>query len=105
MMKATVDKEAMDKRVTVKAVADREAADKRVAEEVAVKATVDKEVVDKRVAEEAAVKEVVVGAIRDSSAPGQAPSSVAGAKRAVTPSDSTPPAKRPYRGVWKPWFV
>jgi hypothetical protein len=30
---------------------------------------------------------------------------VAGAKRAVAPSSSTLPAKRPYRGVWKPRFV
>jgi hypothetical protein len=38
------------------------------------------------------------GAIGGSLAPGQAPSA-AGAKRATAPSGSTPPAKRPYRGV------
>jgi hypothetical protein len=37
--------------------------------------------------------------------PGQAPSSVAGAKRAAAPSGSSPPAKRPYRGVWRPRYV
>jgi hypothetical protein len=60
---------------------------------------------DKRAAEEAAVKEAAVGAAGDSSAPSQAPSSVAGAKREAVPSGSTPPAKRHYRGVWKPRFV
>jgi hypothetical protein len=29
----------------------------------------------------------------------------AGVKRVATPSGSTPPAKCPYRGVWKPLFV
>jgi hypothetical protein len=37
--------------------------------------------------------------------PGQAPSSVAGTKRAATPSGSSPPAKRPYKGVWRPRYV
>jgi hypothetical protein len=35
----------------------------------------------------------------------QAPSSVAGAKRVAAPSGSSPPAKRPYRGVWRPRYV
>jgi hypothetical protein len=30
---------------------------------------------------------------------------VAGTKRATAPSGSTPPPKRPYRGIWKPRFV
>jgi hypothetical protein len=58
----------------------------------------DKEATAKAVAAEAA------GAIGGSPGPDQAPSA-AGAKRAATPSGSTPPAKRPYRGVWKPRFV
>jgi hypothetical protein len=37
--------------------------------------------------------------------PGQVPSSVAGAKRAAAPSGSSPPAKRPYRGIWRPRYV
>jgi hypothetical protein len=65
-----------------------------------------------RVAEERATEEAVAkaataeaaGATGGSPAPGQAPSA-AGAKRAMAPSGSTPPAKRPYRGVWKPRFV
>jgi hypothetical protein len=82
----------------------------------------DKEATDKRATEEAAAKRVVresaaaveevagktmdeaAGADGGSPAPGQAPSAV-GAKRAVAPSGSTPPVKRPYMGVWKPWFV
>jgi hypothetical protein len=75
---------ATDTRATeeavVKAVGDKEAANKRIT----VKA--DKEAADKRTAEEAARKEVAVGAVGDSSAPGQVPSLAA-------PSDSTPPAK------------
>jgi hypothetical protein len=62
-----------------------------------VKAAAAKEVAGKTTDEAA-------GAAGGSPAPGQAPS-VAGAKRAVAPSGSTPPAKRPYRGVWKPRFV
>jgi hypothetical protein len=61
-VKATVDKEAMDKRATVME-------------------AVDKEVVIKRSATEAATEEVAVGAIGDSPAPGQAPPFAAGAKR------------------------
>jgi hypothetical protein len=56
----------------------------------------------KRAAEEAAAKEA---ASEGSSVPGQVPSSAAGAKRAATSSGSSPPAKRPYRGVWRPRFV
>jgi hypothetical protein len=78
------------------AVADKEAANKRVAEEAAVK-----RVVEERAVEEATAKVAIAGG---SPAPGQVPS-VAGAKRAAAPSGSTPPAKHPYRGVWKPRFV
>jgi hypothetical protein len=85
----------------MKATTDKEAVDKRATEEATVKVAVDKEVVDKRAMEEAAMKEAAVGATGDSSAPSLAPSSVAGSKRAAVPSGSTPPAKRPYRGVWK----
>jgi hypothetical protein len=88
-----------------KAAADREATNRRAAEEAAVKEVADKEAADKRAAEEAVMKEASVGVARDSSAPGQAPSSVAGAKRAAVPSGSTPPAKQPYRGVWRPRFA
>jgi hypothetical protein len=45
---------------------------------------------DRRVAEEAAAKEA---AVEGSSVPGQVPSSAAGAKRAATPSGSSPPAQ------------
>jgi hypothetical protein len=89
----------------MKATADREVTNRRATEEATVKVAVDKEVVDKRAMEEAATKEAAVGATGDSSAPSLAPSSVAGAKRAAVPSGSTPPAKRPYRGVWKSRFV
>jgi hypothetical protein len=78
-------------------VADKEVADKRAAEEAATKAAAAEDVAGKT-ADEAA------GAAGGSPAPGQAPSA-AGAKRAATPSGSTPPAKCPYRGVWKPRFV
>jgi hypothetical protein len=57
---------------------------------------------DRRAAEEAAAKEA---AGEGSSVPGQVPSSAAGAKRAATPSGSSPPAKRPYRGVWRPRYA
>jgi hypothetical protein len=57
---------------------------------------------DRRAAAVATATEV---AGEGSPVPGQAPSSVAGAKRAAVPSDSSPPAKRPYRGVWRPRYV
>jgi hypothetical protein len=66
---------------------------------VAVEAAGTEAAMDRRAAEEAAAKEAVG---EGSSVPGQVPSSAAGAKRAVTPSGSSPPAKRPYRGVWRP---
>jgi hypothetical protein len=56
----------------------------------------------RRAAEEAAAKEA---AGEGSSVPGQVPPSAAGAKRAATPSGSSPPAKRPYMGVWRPRYV
>jgi hypothetical protein len=56
----------------------------------------------RRAAQEAAAKEA---AGEGSSVPGQVPSSTAGAKRAATSSDSSPPAKRTYRGVWRPRYV
>jgi hypothetical protein len=127
-VKATVDKEAMDKRAaeeaTAKEATDTEAANKRTADEAmtkeaaekvvtdkramkeaATKEAADKEATDKRATEEAAMKEATVGATGGSSASGQVPSSVMGAKRVAMPSVSTPSAKRPYRGVWKPRFV
>jgi hypothetical protein len=79
------------------AVADKEVVDKRATEEATTKAAAAEDVAGKT-ADEAA------GAAGGSPAPGQAPSA-AGAKRAATPSGSTPPAKCPYRGVWKPRFV
>jgi hypothetical protein len=93
---AAVDKEATDKRATEEATAKR-AVEERAMEEAAVKAAATEEVAGKT-ADEAA------GATEGSPAPGQAPL-VAGAKKAAAPSDSTPPAKCPYRGVWKPQFV
>jgi hypothetical protein len=66
------------------------------AEAVGVEATTDR-----RAAEEATAKEA---AGEGSSVPSHVPSSTAGAKRAVTPSGSSPPAKRPYRGVWRPRY-
>jgi hypothetical protein len=62
---------------------------------VAVKAAGAEAATDRRTAEEAAAKEA---AGEGSSVPGQVPSSAASAKRAATPSGSSPPAKRPYRG-------
>jgi hypothetical protein len=61
------------------------------------KVAADEEVTDNTTDEAARATE-------DSLTLSQAPS-VAGTKRAVAPSGSTPPAKRPYRGVWKPRFV
>jgi hypothetical protein len=69
---ASADKEAAAKRVAQEAMA------RGTTEEATVKAAADEEVIGK-IADEA------TGAVRDSPAPGQAPS-VAGAKRAVTPS-------------------
>jgi hypothetical protein len=57
---------------------------------------------DRRAAAVATATEV---AGEGSPVPGQAPSSAAGAKRAAAPSGSSPPAKRPYRGVWRPQYV
>jgi hypothetical protein len=85
----------------VKAGVDKEVTDKRATEEAVVKEAADKVVTDKR----AAMKEVAVEAARDSSAPGQVPSSAVGAKRATTPSGSTLPAKRPYWGILKHGFL
>jgi hypothetical protein len=90
-MTATVDKEAADRRATEEDVAERAAA----------KATTNEEAMVRRAMEDAVVKAAADG---DSSAPSQAPS-VAETKRTVAPSGSTSPAKRPYRGVWKPRFV
>jgi stage V sporulation protein SpoVS len=108
-MEATVDKEAAYRRAvegaTTKAVTDKEAADKRATGEAAVKQAADKVATNKRVVEETVVNEASVGAVGDSSAPGHAPSSAAGAMKASVPSGSTPPAKRPYRGIWKPQFI
>jgi membrane protein involved in colicin uptake len=105
-VKEAADKEVASKRVTeevvMKEVADKEATDKRVMEEATVKESTDKEATNKRAAEEAVMKEVMMGAVGGSSTSGQAPSSVAGAKRAAMSSCSTPPAKRPYRGAGKP---
>jgi hypothetical protein len=56
---------------------------------------------DRRATEEATAKEA---AGEGSSVPGQVPSSAAGAKRVAAPSGSSPPAKRPYRGVWRPRY-
>jgi hypothetical protein len=56
---------------------------------------------DRRAAEEAVAKEV---AGESSSVPGQVPSSAVGAKRVATPSGSSPPAKWPYRGIWRPRY-
>jgi hypothetical protein len=88
------------------AVADKEAADKGAAEEATVKRAAE-EAAMKKAAEEAAAKAATAeaaGAAGGSPAPSQAPPA-AEAKRSAAPSGSTPPAKRPYRGVWKPRFV
>jgi hypothetical protein len=69
---------------------------------VAVEAAGAEAAMDRRAVEEAAAKEV---AGEGSSVPVQVPSSAAGAKRAVMPSGSSPPAKRPYRGVWRPRYA
>jgi hypothetical protein len=79
--------------VTAKVAAAKEATVKRAAEE--------------RVAEEATVKAAATEATRatgGSPAPSQVPPAT-GAKRSAALSGSTPPSKRPYRGVWKPRFV
>jgi hypothetical protein len=79
------------------AAADKEAADKRATEEATTK----------RATEEAAAKATAAeaaGTVGGSPDPSQAPSAPE-AKRAAAPSGSTPPVKRPYRGVWKPQFV
>jgi hypothetical protein len=115
MMTTVANKEATDKRAV------EEAMMKRATEEAAVKAAANEEATTKRAAEEAMVKRAAVkaaadeevadktadeavGVVGDSPAPGQAPS-VARTKRAAAPSGSTPLAKCPYRGVWKPRFV
>jgi hypothetical protein len=53
------------------------------------------------VAAEATAKEVASEGSSDS---GQVPSSATSTKRAVMPSGSSPPVKRPYRGVWRPRY-
>jgi hypothetical protein len=57
---------------------------------------------DRRAAAEAAATEV---AGEGSPVPSQAPSSVVSAKRAAAPSGSSPSAKRPYRGIWRPRYL
>jgi hypothetical protein len=69
---------------------------------VAVEAASVEAATDRRAAEEAAAKEA---AVEGSSVPGQVPSFAASAKRAATPSGSSPPAKRPYRGIWRPRYA
>jgi hypothetical protein len=69
---------------------------------IAVEAAGAEAAMDKRATEEAAAKEA---AGEGSSALGQVPSSAAGGKRAATPSGSSPLAKRPYRGVWRPRYA
>jgi hypothetical protein len=86
-----------DEAATMTSTADKEATNKRAVEEATEEAAAAEEAAGKTVGEGA-------GATGGSPAPGQVPS-VAGAKRAASPSGSTPPAKRPYRGVWKPQFV
>jgi hypothetical protein len=91
--------------------ADKEATAKRAAEEAVAKRAMEEAVVKKateeRAVEEATVKAAAVeaaGVAGASPAPSQVPPA-AEAKRPVALSGSTPPAKRPYRGVWKPRFV
>jgi hypothetical protein len=112
--------EATTKRVAVKRAAE-EAAAKQAVEEAATKRAVEEATAKAVAAEEATVKRAIVeraaeeatakaaavetvGAAGGSPAPSQAPPT-AGAKRSAAPSGSTPPAKHPYRGVWKPRFV
>jgi hypothetical protein len=118
-MKRSVE-EATAKRAAVKRAAE-EAAAKQAVEEAATKRAMEEAVVKAVAAEEATVKRAIVeraaeeatakaaaveaiGAAGGSPAPSQAPPT-AGAKRSAAPSGSTPPAKHPYRGVWKPRFV
>jgi pyruvate/2-oxoglutarate dehydrogenase complex dihydrolipoamide acyltransferase (E2) component len=88
------------------AVADKEAVNKRAAEEAAAKRDAEERAVEEA-AMKAATTEEVVGKTTDEAAgaAGGSSLSVAEAKRVVAPSGSTPSAKRPYMGVWKPWFV
>jgi hypothetical protein len=81
------------------------AADNRAVEEAMEEVAANKEAADKSTVDEAIVKGAGIGAAEDLPVPGQVPSLVAGSKRAVAPSGSTPPAKRPYKGIWKPRFV
>jgi hypothetical protein len=94
---AMLDEAAVMTTVADKEAAAKRAAEQRVVEEVAAKAVAVEDVVGKTTDEAAR-------AAGGSPAPSQA-TSVAGVKRAAAPSGSTPPAKRPYRGVWKPQFV
>jgi hypothetical protein len=121
---AVRDEAAADKWVAEEATMKRsveEAAAKQAVEEAATKRAVEEAVVKAVAAEEATVKRAIVeraaeeatakaaaveaiGAAGGSPAPSQAPPT-AGAKRSAAPSGSTPLAKHPYRGVWKPRFV
>jgi hypothetical protein len=96
----------LDEKATMMAATDKEAA-----EEVAMKRATEERATENTATKAAAAKEVdgktvdeVAGAVEGSPAPGKAPS-VAGAKRVAAPRGSTPPTKRPYRGVWKHRFV
>jgi hypothetical protein len=86
--------------------ADKEATDKRAMEEATTKGAAEEAMAKAAATEEVAGKTVdeAARAAGGSLAPDQAPSA-ARAKRVAAPSGSTPPAKRPYRGVWKSWFV
>jgi cobalamin biosynthesis Mg chelatase CobN len=93
------------------AVADKEAVDKRAAEEATAKRATEEAMVKRAMEERATVEAAVKAAAAEaagvaggSPAPDQEPSAT-GAKRAAAPSGSTPPANRPYRGVWKHRFV
>jgi hypothetical protein len=91
---------AVDVVVAAMAAADKEAKGKKAGAEAA-----DKEAAEEAVAKEVVDKKVAAGPSKGPSASGPTPSLAVRAKRAATLSGSTLPAKRPYKGVWKPPFV
>jgi hypothetical protein len=94
MKRAAMDKEATYTTVVKKA-ADEAVANKKVTDVAVVKKATDDTAVAERATTEAATRSAVESS----------PALVMGMKRVATSGGSTPLAKWPFHGSWKPWYV
>jgi hypothetical protein len=117
---AAISRSAVDKKATDVALVKKAANDTATAERAAVDKEATTVATTKKVADDAVVAERATAEVADrravepkasgKSAEGSAdsdssPAPTVGAKRAAMPGGSTPPAKRPFRGSWKPRYV